>query len=313
MISQRQTFVAALVALELGILGAIIYFLGGTGFAASGFSASHVDVGGSREVSVVNAGTTPHVVIRDPDSRVVVSVSQDNRVHVIDESRIHGLFFGATPQITQLHVTQSADGVLVERGPQPSHIGIIGGSTERVEVQVPAAALVDVQKASGSDVSGLQADLKVRSQDGHIDVADTTGNVDLASDYGHIELHNVRAAHVLAITKYGHITADGMTVEGADASATLKTDEGAVRLAGSVSPTGKYAVQTADGRITANLAGAEGLAIDASASDGSIEVNGHRVRSSDDATPYHAAGSAGGSLELASRDGRITLTTSGAM
>lgn len=313
MIGQRQTIVAALFALEIGILGAIVYFLGGTGVAASGLGASHVDIGGIREVSAIDAGTAPHVVIRDPDSRVVVSVSQDNRVHVIDQSRIHGLFFGGTPRITQLRVNQTADGVLVERGPQPSHISIIGGSTERVEVQVPAGALVDVQKASGSDVSGIQADLKVRSQDGHIDVADTSGNIDLASDYGHIELHNVRSTHVLAITKYGHITADGMNVEGTDASATLKTGEGAVRLAGNVSPTGKYAVQTADGRITANLAGAQGLAVDASAADGSIEVNGRRVRSSDDATPYHAAGSAGGSLELTTRDGRITLTTSGAM
>lgn len=314
MMGQRQTLVGALFALEIAILGAIIYFLGGARVGASGFRADHVDLGGEREVSVLNAGATPHVVVRDPDSRVVITVSRDGRVHVIDQSRIRGLFFGGTPQLAQLHVTQSAgDGVLVERGPQPTHFAMFGGSVERVEVQVPAGALVDVQKSSGSDVSGLQADLRVRSQDGHIEVADIAGNLDLASDDGHIDLHNVRARHVLAVTSDGHITADAIRVEGTDATATLQTKDGPITVRGSVSPTGKYAVETGDGRITADLAGADGIAIDANATDGRIEVNGHRVRSSDDATPYHAAGSAGGSLELITHDGRITLTTSGAM
>ena len=315
MFLKSRELLAGLFVLELAILIAIVNLLGGARVGAAGFSGlhgTHIAAGGTREVGVFQAGAAPSVVVRDPDSHVVVTVSQDGRVHVVDQSHLHGFVFGGPTALMPLSAKQTGpDSVLVERASQPG-TWIMGESRRRIELAVPPGTHLDVETSSATDVTGLQAALKVRSQDGHIGLWDISGDVDVASDDGHIELHNVRATHVSVLTNDGRITAEGLVLDGESATATLHTDSGSVHVSGAVNPAGTYKFDSNDGGITADLAGAGGLALSANSGDGSINIDGRRVRSSDDTTPYHAAGTSGGSLELTTRDGRITLNTSGA-
>jgi hypothetical protein len=325
----RASIVALLVAAELLIVGIAIYSL----------RAPHVWAAPSSEAaktfSPIDAGSSPNVEVNDPQSRVVIGVSDDSRVHVIDEGSSGGWFFGGRSRPAPLRVQRTADGVTIERPDGSSNPGFqIGWVDRRVEIDVPRDARIHVTGCSGAEVSGIAGDVAVRSQDGRIRLNDLSGAVDAGSDDGSVSATRVRGASLTmhsgdgrltledvsvgtldADTKDGSITARRLNVAGSSPKAVLHSDDGSIRFDASLAGGGSYEFSTNDGSIHAALARGADLTIDASTGDGNVVVDGATASSEDGATSHRTVtlGSGSGKLRLSSGDGSIHILTNGAV
>jgi DUF4097 and DUF4098 domain-containing protein YvlB len=339
----RSSIVAMLVAVEILIAGMAIYVIGGSGrlghmhsvFAASG--AHRADFVAAA-VAPIDAGRSPHIAVDDRDSRIVVATSNDGLVHVKDLTRMEGTFFSDSRSIAQLHVAHTADSVSISRTPSADGWGAhfqIGFFEERVEIDVPAGAHVDIARSSGADVTGIEGGVAVRSQDGHITLANLRGTVDAHSDDGwisatgvhgdtltmqsadgHLTLRDIAVSSLSARTEDGRITASELAISGgAQPRATLQSADGSVSVKGSFAAGGAYEISSKDGSIQLGLAPGSDLTVDASTADGRIVVDGTTVDRGDSDSTQHTIrlGSGSGSLRVSSSDGSIHITTNGAV
>jgi DUF4097 and DUF4098 domain-containing protein YvlB len=331
--SGRVALVAMLVAVEVLIAGFAIWSLSGTHVSAAGFNPHQTDYTAAM-TAAIDAGESPHVVIADPESRVYVNVSTDGKVHVRDETSVHGLNFGGGNQVPKLSATRTPDGVLVQRADYDDHWMhmTIGDSEQHIEVDVPAGSRVEIQRCSGATIAGLRAGVTVHSQDGHISLDDVQGPVDARSDDGYVEASNVRGETVALQSSDGHISlkdvtaqtltarssdgrieATNLSVAGGDApKATLHTDDGSVHVKGSFAPGGTYQVSTNDGRVELAFAQGADLTVSATTGDGSISVDGTSNGDGDAQRRTIKLGSGSGAMSVNSGDGSIHLTTNGA-
>lgn len=304
----RASVVGMLIAAEVLIVGMAVYAVGGGGTTfASG--VHHVDFTPVAQAPVA-AGDAPHVVIDDAQSRVGVTISNDGLVHVRDLTEMRGAIF-SSGSYPQLRVARTSDGVRIER-PGSGHlsIDIFGFSNERIEVEVPSGARLEIARCSGADVSGVTGGVNVRSQDGHVTLADLQGSVDahssdgyveatnvrgdrlaMDSDDGHLSLQNVAVGSLAATTHDGRITAEGLNLVGASPAATLHTDDGSIRI---------HLPPTAD------------LSINASTGDGSIVVDGVSQEGNDSAQRTIRLGAGTGKMTVGTSDGSIHIYTNGA-
>ncbi|HTX58446.1 MAG TPA: DUF4097 family beta strand repeat-containing protein [Verrucomicrobiae bacterium] len=329
----RAALIGMLVGAEVLIAGFAIWVLGGSHLPAIASGFHEVD---SKPVTFapMDLGPAPHVVVADPDSRVVVKPSTDGKLHVSDMSAMHGYVAGDS-SVPKLRVTRTADGARIERaasGDEWGHWTIGFSMTERqIEVDLPAASRVEIEKSSGADVTGIGGGVSVRSQDGSIALADLKGAVDaesadgaiaasnvtatslsVSSADGRLTLRNVSAESLDASTSDGRIEASGLTIAGAHPRASLSTRDGSIELAASFAPGGSYDVNTADGRVALALAPGADLVVDASTADGSIDVDGTHYEGDDAAQHTVRLGAGSGTLRVSSGDGSIHLTTNGA-
>lgn len=330
MSASRASIVAMLVAAEIVIAGIAFYALR-TAHAASARSFDFV----AAPIAPIEAGSAPVVAVDDPDSRVIVGTSTDGRVHVTDMTGAHGWFFNDRVTVAKLQVTRTADGVSIVR---PASRGssmhfLIGDFTQRVEIDVPAAARLEIARCSGADVSGVEGGVAVHSQDGRITLADLRGTVTGSSDDGsvsasrirgdalairsgdgHLSLDDVAVASLEARTSDGSIEARALAIDGASPKAVLHSDDGSIRLDGSFAAGGSYDVSSNDGGIRVRLARGADLTVDASTNDGHVLVDGAEFDASSDAAHHTVKlGSGAGNLHISSDDGSIHILTNGAV
>lgn len=325
----RASIVALLVAAEFLIVGIAIYSLR----APHAWAASSNEA--AKGFSPMDAGSSPHVEVDDPQSRVVIGVSDDARVHVTDAGSSGGWFFGGRSRPVPLRVQRTADGVKIERPGASNNLGFqIGWVDRRVEIDVPRNARIDVTACAGADVSGVTGDVAVRSQDGRIRLSDLSGAVNAGSDDGSVSATRVRGASLAmhsgdgrltledvsvgtldADTNDGSITARRLNVAGTAPKAVLHSGDGSIRFDASLASGGSYEFSTADGSIHAALARGADLTIDASTGDGDVVVDGATASSKDGATSHRTVtlGSGSGNLRLSSGDGSIHILTNGAV
>jgi len=301
--SPRVALIALLIAVEVVIAGMILYALHGPRFAAGHSSAFTPAV-----VMPLAAGFSPHVYISDRESGVTVNTSSDGLVHVVDETSITGPMWG-TP-IAQLKVSRSDDGVRIERRGDDSSRTVFGFSREHIEVSVPAHATIEIAQCSGADVSGVENDVTVASQDGHIALTGVRGNVSAHSDDGSIRLNDVTANLLDARTDDGSIRANAITIAGTSPHALFHSKDGSVEVNGSFAPSGSYEVSSNDGHIKLGLAPGADMTIDASTGDGHVVVDG---RSYDEDGPQTVRlGSGSATMRVATDDGSVHISTNGA-
>lgn len=283
----RAGIVAVLLAAEVFLGGAILWCIGGThGWSVQAAGLHRVDEHG-RTLAPVDAGNSPHVAIDDPDSKVVITPSTDGKVHVTDAWAGGGWSFG-TPQVHALSVRRTADGVSITREGGAFHVVFFGWDSERTEVALPPGSYVDVQRSSGAQISGLSGRVRVHSVDGRIEASDIRAQeFVVASDDGRIVLDNVTAPSIDASTSDGRIYATNLSVDGG----RLQTNDGSVYL----------------GLQNSNLT------VHARTNDGSIHLNGERIRRNDDSDgAEYRFGTGGGLLEVSTQDGSIHISTNGA-
>ncbi|MEO6913474.1 MAG: hypothetical protein ABI182_05580, partial [Candidatus Baltobacteraceae bacterium] len=194
----RAGIIAVLIAVELGLISIAIYSFTGAMPGVAGpmaFHGMHRESFVAHPIAPMNAGQTPHVVVSDPDSRVVVTASTDGQVHAVDQTHVRGVSW-SPDRISQLRLLRTADGVSIERPGTDGNVFhfVLGGSTDRrIEIAIPAGSTLDIQKSSGADVSSLNGTVAVRSQDGHITLTDLNASVDASSDDGYVEATAVHA------------------------------------------------------------------------------------------------------------------------
>lgn len=329
----RAGVIALLIAAELAIVGLAIYSMGGMGGAHAAFASNggmqHFDYS-AKPIASLSAGSTPHVVVNDDDDRIMVTASTDGLVHVQDLKQYHGTFWG-TPDIKPLIVDRTADGVSIARAPSNGmNISFFSWNVDRIAIAIPPGSTLDIERSSGSNITGLSGPVTARSQDGSITLATLRGNVDatsgdgaidatdiradnvkLQSADGHVELHGVIAGTLSATTQDGHIAVDGLQITGSDA--TIHSDDGSVRVNGSFA-TGTYEVSSNDGHIDVTVPAQSNLTIAASTGDGNITRDGRSYDGgdSDSTSQSFTLGGGSGHLNLNSHDGSISITTNGA-
>jgi Putative adhesin len=286
----KAGIIALLLAAEVFIAGAIVWSLGMRGGFSVKAAALHQESGDSKVFAPIDAGTSPHVSIDDPDSHVVITTSTDGKIHVTDASQFRGIFWGDASR-APLQVSRTDDGVSIVRAPGHGvRVQIFGFSQERVEVAVPERSMLDVKSCSAADVTGLRGNVRVHSVDGHIAATDVrTNELTIASDDGRLMLDNVSAAQINATTKDGSIHARGVETAGG----TLHSDDGSITLA---------------------LAPNVNVGIRAHTTDGHVTLDGRRATRNDDdsSNADYNVGTGGGSLEVSTQDGSIHITTNGA-
>ncbi len=308
----RATIIAALVAVEVAIVAVAIYAIGlrqtAGGWHGQAFASMQRFDFNAQPVAPIEAGRTPHVVIDDPQSRVGVGVSTDGQVHVTDLTNVHGASWGSGGSIPQLHVTRTVDGVSIVRAPH-ARFFLFGSVDERIDVTVPSSARLEIVRSSGADVSGLTADVNVRSQDGHVTLTDVNGTASANSDDGYIEATRIRGDSLSVTTADGHIALRDVAVR----TLTAHTNDGRVSVV-SLGDVQNGNVSTNDGSIRLELAPASNLTLNASTNDGSISSNGSSVGGGEgDGAQYTIAlGNGAGTLRVSTSDGSIHIITNGA-
>jgi hypothetical protein len=304
----RVSIVGMLLAAEVLIVGMAIYVVGGGGatFAAGMHRSEFTAV----PIAPVAAGDAPHIVIDDPDSRVHVDLSSDRLVHVNDLTQMHGWMF-SSGKYPRLVVSRTSDGVRIERPHAPGDdvvgFGLFGFSTQAIEVDVPQAAQLEIERCSGADVRGLTGGVNVHSVDGHVTLTDLAGSVDARSDDGYLAATSVRGDRLALDAVDGHIALQDVAVS----SLSATTRDGRI-VADGLSVTGNATLQTDDGSVRVGLAPNANLTIDASTRDGSVSVDGTSADRSDDSTQRTIrVGSGNGQMKLATADGSIRIFTNG--
>lgn len=306
-LKMRTPIVAMLIAVEVMIVGMALYAVGhGGGFAPGMHRAEFA----GHSFAPLAVGPAPHIVIDDAQSRVTVAASSDQLVHVRDLSEMHGAFF-SNANYPQLHVTRTLDGVRIERpSVQRLAFGIFGFSREAIEVMVPSGSRLEINRCSGANVSGIGGGVLVRSQDGHIEIADLQGSVDVSSDDGYIEARNVRADRLSMQTSDGHLALRDV----AAASLSATTRDGRIETIDLdlLGHEPQAAFHTDDGSVRIALAPNPNLTLNASTSDGRIVVDGVSSRNDDGAQRTVRLGSGEGKLTVGTGDGSIHIDTNGA-
>lgn len=300
----RLSVVVMLLAAEVLIAGLAVYAVGrrGATFAAG---MRHADFAPSM-VAPVAAGSAPHVVIDDVDSRVEVVRSDDGFVHVDDLTRMRGAIFSGGPY-PQLRVTRTSDGVRIERPHAPDiSFFVFGFTVQKIEVRVPAGARVEIARCAGADVTGIAGDVSVHSTDGHVTLADLTGSVDARSDDGYVRATNVRGDRLALESQDGHLALDDVAVSSLQGT----TRDGRIEAQG-LRVSGDASLQTDDGSVRVALAPDADLTIDATTRDGNISVDGSTVDGDDSAQRTVRVGAGTGQMKLATADGSIHIFTNG--
>jgi DUF4097 and DUF4098 domain-containing protein YvlB len=305
-----------LVAIEVAIVAVALYAIGGLHWNGSGWngqafaSMERVDFA-ARPIAPIDAGSSPHVAIDDPESRVAVNPSSDGRVHVNDLTNVHGTRFSSESSIPQLRVTRTPDGVSIVRPPHERFFvfGLFSSVEERIEVEVPAGSRVEISRCEGADVAGIAGGVSVHSQDGHVTLADLRGPVDAQSDDGYIEAANVHTDSLAMHSSDGHLTLQNVAAQTLQAH----TDDGRVRVE-RLSDLRNGTISSDDGSIDLELGAGADLTVDASTTDGSISVNGSTVERGDSDSAQHTVtlGKGTGALRVSTSDGSIHILTNGA-
>lgn len=316
--SARLPVLTALVAAEVAIVLLAVYSFSGAargafGSAWSGLGLHHVDYSGTA-LPAINAGSAPHVVVDDMDDGVTVTPSADGQVHVTDVSRVSGLEW-STGQRPKLTVTRTSDGVRIARATQSDNfVTIAGSSREHIDVAIPPSARLDIVDCSGADVTGMQADVKVHSDDGHISMKQIRGDVNVSTLDGAVEAADVSANSFDASSNDGHIAVTGLRVTGSGATAKVHTEDGRVSVAADFAPGGTYDISSEDGHVDVALSAGADLSVTASTLDGRIVRDGKTVADADGpSNTTFTLGAGTGRLHVSTNDGTIEFTTNGAI
>lgn len=298
----RGSVVTLLVAAEIGIVVMAIAVIGGHASFASGMHQVRFD---AAPIAPIAVSAHPHVVIDDPDSRAVVGVSNDGFVHVRDLTEMRGAVLSSQPY-PHLVVTRASDGVRIER-PRVRGLSfeIFGFAMQRIEVDVPQDARLEIARCSGADVNGVTGGVSVHSVDGHVTLTGLQGSVEARSDDGYLSATNVHGDRLALESTDGHLSLDDVAVQ----SLSGTTRDGRITAKG-LSVANDATLSTSDGSVRVYLASNSNLTIDASTRDGRISVDGSSL---DDNSAQRTirVGAGTGRMQVSTGDGSIHIFTNG--
>lgn len=310
--NRRLAIVAGLGIVELWIVGLMIRSIGGGHDSGSSTGAPNVPFASAaqnvpaRQVSrTIEAGPAPHVFIDDQNATLRVSVRLGTTVSVNEEVDVHGWVHGTRRPIV---VERTADGVQIVRGDGPLDV-MMGSVERRLDVVVPPASRLEVKNAGATEVSGLRAGATLRSDDGSIVVNDQRGALDVHTDDGRVELHDVEAPSVQVDSDSGRVILDRVRTDRVDAT----TDDGRIEVMRSLLRGGR--VETKSGRVNLTLDARSDVTVSARTASGKVIAHPPLTAAGGgddgDSPATIRIGNGGGSLQVGSDDGSITIAVGG--
>jgi len=306
----RSTVVGALVVAELAVVGLAVRSLGfGSGpdrphvqmamqmpdmtMPVMSMASAAVPAGGTvlgNGERTFATGPAPHVVVAlENDARLIVRAADSGSVRVTLDLTKEG--WPARPPIP-LTADATADGVRVAMAAPPSGVSFsMGGYDRTITIEVPPNARVEISSAEGRvSTSGLQAPVRVRADDGTIEIRDQHGDVDARTSDGRIVLANVDADRLVAHSADGSIDANNVRL----ADGELTTDSGHVEVSASSASDSVVAIHTDDGSVRI----ASGLSSENHSSSDDDDRQSRTV----------TLGSARGKFTIATSDGHVSLS-----
>jgi DUF4097 and DUF4098 domain-containing protein YvlB len=154
--------------------------------------------------------------------------------------------------------------------PPGTHVTVGGLATDTTIKGIKGDLSVEI--ASGSiDITGAARIALARTLSGRVSVTDVSGdsNVRVTTLSGAVTLDRVKVRQLDVDAMSGGITARDVNVEGA----SLKTMNGPIEYAGTVSRTGRYEMQTHNGPIRLTLSDAGGFDLDARTFAGQLKLD----------------------------------------
>jgi hypothetical protein len=296
--NRRYAVVAALVVVELWIVGLMMRSLAGGGRETSvATSAASL---GDAPPQVIETGAAPHVEIDDDTAILSVSVREGTTVSVTQQTRRHGWAHGSREPAS---VVKTSDGVrIVDAG--SSLTFSMGSLDRRIDVVVPPGTTLDVQNAASATVTGLRGPAKLHSDDGTVVVNDHRGPLTVTADNGRIELRDVVSPFLDLTADDGRMVLDRVTADGV----SIVSDNGRIDVARSVLRGGK--IKTDNGRVVLGLDPRSNVTVSAQASSGSVVAEpplAASIGNGEDQPSIIRVGSGAGRLDVGSDDGSITV------
>ncbi len=315
----RSTLIAALVVVELAIVGTAVRSFGGGGGGDRSGSHGWGPFGFGRAEAAVRTpldrhfatGLAPHVVIEVGDVGVTIQTAPGPDVHVVERLEQHGWVSGSVPPV---RAEQTADGVrIVSPSGSGMHV-VMGELVHELLVTVPATATLAVTGGDRIAATGLRARFTGHTDNGAIRLRDHQGDVDATSSNGRVELIDVRAAGVKVHTDNGRLVLTRVVADRLEAS----TDNGrivaaAVRLADG-------AITTSNGRISVAYTADSDATLTAHTSAGRLDVAGSGAAAAEDGNDEGGdenhqrvlrLGAGRGRFEISTDNGSIHLTQGG--
>ena len=259
----RAGIVAVLLAVEVFVGGVILWAVRG---GHLGLAAQASDVNRMGEQARIDAGASPHVVINDPDHRVIVTSSADGKVHVTDHTHLLGWFIGSHASDAPLHVERTAGGVSISRADAQPHndVGFIGIDYQHTEVAVPPDSALEIASCGGANVTGVKArDVKISCGDGSLHLTDVQSpSIVAVTGEGSIKASNVRVDGGRLHSGYGSIH---LALTGANLTVHAQTGDGSIRIDGA------RVARDESGAASYHF-GTGGGSLEVSTQDGSIHI-----------------------------------------
>jgi len=303
----RPTIIAALVVVELAIVGAAAEAVGlgqllPTPFTIASPNLEAIGGSGSSTGAPLDrafvTGPAPRVVVDVRDVDVTVEAGAGHAVRVSETLAVHGFVSGKVPPLI---VEQTPDGVHVSSPESDSMHMMMGSVTHSLRMVVPPEARVELATAGTIYVSGLRAKLIAHTSDGALRVHDHQGDLDVSTNDGRLELVDVHGDAIDAVDHDGRIY---LTRVGAD-RLVAHSDSGRIVADGIRAVDG--GLTTSDGRVLVSFAADSNATADVSATD-EIKVSGF---ASVDQGPHRrivTLGAGHGHFEISTEDGFITIT-----
>lgn len=304
----RSTLIAALVVVELAILGLAANALTGgnilSGPAPASISFALPNPGNPGNVAspldrTFVTGPTPHVRIDVPGIPVTVEAGNGLSVRVIETLTRHGFISGKP---VPLGAEQTADGVRVHAIGDGAVFVIMGSYEHSLRVIVPATAQVELATGDRIDVSGMRAKLVAHTSDGSLHVRDHQGDLDVSTDDGRIELTDVQGAAIDANDRDGRIY---LTRVGAE-RLVAHSDSG--RIVGTGVRAVNGGLTTNDGRIVVSFTATSDAIATVHTDDGTVHVSGLSSQDLGADRRIVTLGAGRGHFEISTGDGPITIT-----
>lgn len=229
-------------------------------------------ISGTRNIVV---GAYPSIMIKGHRGNVTISAGRAGSVIVKTNSN------GKNPNSKGIQYTQSRDGqghdfISITTNPMYSDVNynVSAPDTASVKVEVDSGSIsvdgingVSIITISGSlDIENANGPIHVSTENGDITVHNIKGQIMLESRNGSIRGNNING-QLTAITQDGDVMVKQVILHD---QSVLKTQQGSVRFAGTIDPTGTYTMATQSGDVDLTLPALIVFQLHASTRSGSI-------------------------------------------
>jgi hypothetical protein len=304
---------ATLVAVLIGVEGALLFSMAVAvrgGLPGPSFGFHHAaDVPAGAPSWSFSAGPNASVVIDIGLADLTIETQAGARIAV---AVVPGLVVGSPGSIAARD-----DGGTI-RVTTPDNSGWVAADDRNVHVIVPPATRIIVEEAGDIVASGLRASASFDSPHGWITVRDFHGDLTATSSNGHIDVSDADCPTLHASSENGRVVLRRVSAQNLIASSS----NGRVEATGLEAHNGS--VSSSNGRVSLGFAPGADTTVDATASNGSVNVTGFAAVAaggvnppSDDSDDEDSSartvrvGGGSGRLDVRANNGSIDLTREG--